>query len=162
MPSSRKYDTYNYIQGNAARKLQPAYEPERRRRPETEPKRDTRREEQIRRNREKNNVIDLKYTLVIACACMLIFGSCVSYLKVQAQITAQKSTISSLQTELNQLKNENVAKEEELNSSVDLSAIYKTASEKLGMKYADASHTILYESANPDYVKQYQNIPSNK
>lgn len=162
MANGSRYNDYSYIQGNAARQLQPAYEPERRQVPEVEPKRDRRREEQIRRNREKSNVIDFKYSVIIVCACVMIFASCISYLKVQAQISAQKTEIASLQTTLNQLTNENVAKEELLNSSVDLSAIYQTASEKLGMQYADASHTILYESADPDYVKQYQNIPDSK
>lgn len=163
MADNRRYDNYTYVDGNTVRKLNPAYEPQiERPQPKREPQRDPEKEARIRRNRERNNVIDFKYTLVIACACMIIFASCVGYLRVQAQITSQKTTISTLQTELDQLQNENVAKEEQLNSTVDLNAIYKRASEDLGMKYADSNHTILYESSDPDYVRQYQDIPDNK
>lgn len=161
------YDNYNqnysYIEGNAVRKLAPSYEPdvqvpERK----VEPKRDPQKEAQIRRNREKNNVIDFKYTVLITCACLLVFAACVGYLQMQAQISAQKSNIREMQSQLNQITNENVALEEQLNSSVDLNAIYKQATSELGMKYADSKHTILYASSNPDYVRQYKDIPSNK
>lgn len=163
MADYRRYQNYNYVDGNTVRKLNPAYEPQiERPQPKREPQRDPAKEAQIRRNRQKSNVIDFKYTLVVACACVLILASCVGYLKVQAQITSQKATISTLQTELDQLQNENVAKEEQLNSRVDLNEIYKKASSDLGMKYADSNHTILYESSDPDYVRQYQDIPDNK
>jgi cell division protein FtsL len=162
MADTRRYhnDNYDYVDGNTVRKLNPAYEPQRT--PERKPEIDPARREQIRRKREKANVIDGKYTVVIACACLVVFAACVGYLRTQAQINSQQAEIASLQTELNQLNNENVAKEEQLNSSVDLNAIYTTASKKLGMKYADSQHTILYESSDPDYVRQYQDIPDNK
>ena len=81
---------------------------------------------------------------------------------MQAQISEQRMSIAAMQTELSQLANENVAQEEQLNSSVNLNEIYTKASKEFGMKYADSNHIILYESADPDYVRQYQDIPDNK
>lgn len=165
MSDNRKTNKYNYsyVDGSTVRKLQPQYQPEPQRRERPEPsKRDLQREETIRRKREKFHVIDFKYAVVIVCACALITCFALQYLQVQSQITSQKNEIVSMQKELEQLNNENVAKEEELNSSVDLNKIYQVASVKLGMKYADSAHTIVYESANPDYVKQYHDIPKDK
>ncbi len=162
MADNRRYYDYNYIEdGNTVRKLAPEYEPQPKRQRQ-EPLRDPAREAEIRKKRAKHNVIDFKYSLVISCVCVVVLASCIGYIREQANINAHKTSIAALQSELDRINNENVAKEEALNSSVDLDAIYQRASKKLGMKYADSNHTILYESSNPDYVRQYQDIPDNK
>ncbi|MCR4715801.1 MAG: hypothetical protein K5656_01340 [Lachnospiraceae bacterium] len=157
-----RYFNEYYEEGSALRKVQPAYEPEVER-PEVErPKVDPKRQERIRKNRERYNVIDLKYTLLVACSVAIIMAACVGYLRVQASIASTRVEISSLQKEYQEITNENIAKSEVLNASVDLDSIYNRASKELGMKYADANHTILYQSSDPDYVRQFQDIPASK
>lgn len=156
---------YNYIEGNAVRQLQPAYEPEieRPQRPkEPERKVDPKVEQRRRKRLAKDTVIDFKYTMLVACVCLTSLFSCAGFLQMQAQISDQRTSIAAMQTELSQLTNENVAKEEQLNSSVNLNEIYTKASKEFGMKYADSKHIVLYESADPDYVRQYQDIPESK
>ena len=164
MADARRYRTYdyNYIEGNAVRKLEPAYEPERERPAEPQRKVDPERERRLRQRRKKQNVIDFKFMLVISISCVCVLMSTVSYLEKKSEITSRRSAIVAAQTELSQIVNENVAKEEKLNSMVDLSQIYAKASSEFGMKYADSQHTILYESSDPDYVRQYQDIPESK
>ena len=65
----RNYD-YNYIEGNAVRKLEPAYEPERERPAEPQRKVDPERERRLRQRRKKQNVIDFKFMLVISISCV--------------------------------------------------------------------------------------------
>ncbi len=156
---NRRYFDEYYEEGSALRKVQPLYEPETTSPYVEEPKIDTRREERIRKNREKYNVIDLKYTVLIMCASVILLSACVGYLKVQAAIATKRVEIAGLEQELSEVTNENIAKREMLYSSVDLDTIYNRASKDLGMKYADSNHTIIYKSSNPDYVRQYKDIP---
>ena len=157
----RDYD-YNYIEGNAVRKLQPAYEPEIERPERPERKVNPKVEERRRKRLAKDAVIDFRFTMLVGCVCLTSLFSCAGFLQMQAQISEQRMSIAAMQTELSQLTNENVAQEEQLNSSVNLNEIYTKASKEFGMKYADSNHIILYESADPDYVRQYQDIPENK
>ena len=50
---------------------------------------------------------------------------CVSYLKIQSEVTARVRNISTLEEELESLKNANDATETNINVSVDLDHVYK-------------------------------------
>ena len=156
---NRRYVNEYYEEGSALRKVAPLYQPEVERPEVEQPQVDPRRQEQVRKNREKYNIIDLKYTILMMCASVILLSACVGYLKVQASIATKRVEIAGLQQELSEVTNENIAKREMLYSSVDLGTIYSRASKDLGMKYADSNHTIIYQSSDPDYVRQYKDIP---
>ena len=108
---------------------------------------------------KKNSVIDARFAVFLTVAMVVTLYSCVSYLKLQNAVSSQRSEISSMQTELSDLKDKNVATAERLSSSVDLNAIYNIATKELGMVYADDSQVVEYKNSNPDYVRQYKDIP---
>lgn len=165
MAKSYYYREDYYYDGNAVRRYQaeaePSYEPEVER-PERKRQTDPERQKRIQKNRERHEAVDLKFTAVIAVCMGFILLCGAGYLQEKARITSTQNKISSLQSELALITNQNVAKEEQLKSSVDLKSVYEKAVKKLGMKYADADHTVLYDSADPDYVRQYRSIPEDK
>ena len=98
--------------------------------------------------------------MVVLCAALVVvMVSCIHYLKVQSQIVTQKKEIAMLEAELTQMKEDNRINYERVMGSVSLSEILKIATEELGMVYSNRDQVIYYDSVNPDYVKQYADIP---
>lgn len=150
---NRKNQQYMY--GNTARQLEYLPEYEERTRRNSNPK--TSVNAQIKT--KKNSVIDARFAVFLTAAIVVTLYSCVSYLQLQSTVSSQRDNISTMQAELSDLKDENVATAERLNSSVDLNAIYNTATKELGMVYANDNQVVEYEPSNPDYVRQYKDIP---
>ena len=42
---------------------------------------------------------------------------------------------------------------------MDLTEVYDTATKDLGMVYPQNGQVISYEASNPDYVKQFKDVP---
>lgn len=146
-----------YIEGNAARQLQPM--PERIERPERQ-ERETRQEsERVKRNRNRAKAFDLRYTVALAVATVFLFASCVNMLTMQADITEQRRQIAALESNLNELTDTNNEISKQLESSVNLPEIYVIATGELGMVYPKSGQVVSYEASNPDYVKQFMDIP---
>ena len=68
--------------------------------------------------------------------------------------------IEEMEQKLEKLTNENDAKEAGINAGIDLDEIYKTATGRLGMVYANKSRIIKYDKTESEYVRQYEDIPS--
>lgn len=153
----RNYNEY-VTEGSGARKLAAVPERQPERRPERQPVRTTQPSKRAKENYDRAYIIDRKFLFGLILAVGAIFYMCVGYIQVQAQIMTQKNDIVTKQEQLTSLVNENSALCEELNSSIDLQEIKKIATKKLHMVYAGADQTIYYESSNPDYVKQYDEI----
>ena len=115
----------------------------------------------IRRNREKALQISIPYLLMLAAATVAVVAICVSYLKVQSSITSHQTTIGKLESQLSTLKTNNSATESRINAYVDLDYIYKVATEELGMTYASDNQVIYYDKSESEYVRQYEDIPTN-
>ena len=47
-----------------------------------------------------------------------------------------------------------------LDNMYTLEQVYDAATNELGMVYARKGQIVYYESANEDYVKQYQDVPN--
>lgn len=142
-----------YIDGNTVRKLDVV----------TVPNRQYEQEEKISPKTKKKIdrvlAFDFKYTMVLVVAVGFAFWACISMISVQAQISAQKKQILALESEYQNLENDNDALNAKVNSDVDLDAIQKVAMEELGMVYPDAGQIITFESTKEQYVKQYQDVP---
>lgn len=170
-PYSRSY----YVDGNAVRKAAPApyrtnpnSRPSQKRRPEEQradqQRRYADRQRQVNQriamqNREKALRLDLRYTIFLGFAVIIMLASCVFYLNLQNTATQKNKTITALKSELASLEEINVATKERINDAIDLERVRKYATETLGMVNPDKSQIITYHSSDDDYVKQYQDIP---
>lgn len=151
---SRNETTRYYIEGNTARKLNTV--PERVERPVREERRVN---ERISRNTRRARAFDLKYTMALTVATVFLFVSCVNMLTLQADITEQRREIATLERNLESLIDTNNETGKRLESSVDLTKVYDTAIKELGMVYPQNGQIVNYEASNPDYVKQFKDVP---
>jgi len=145
-----------YIQGNTVRKMQPMREvPERQeeiRRPSTSIK--------TRRNRERALQMNFAYVLFLTGAAVLSLFVCVNFLQLQSESTANRKAVTALETELSDLKLENDTAYEHALNSLDLEYIKNVALNELGMIYAGEGQVVTYASQDSDYVRQYEDVPT--
>lgn len=152
---SRNEERRYYIEGNTARKLNTV--PQREVRPETK-KRPA--NQTISRNSKRAKAFDLNYTMALVVATAFLFASCIMMLSLQAGITEDRRQIAALESNLNELKDTNDETDKRLESSVDLTEVYDVAINELGMVYPKNGQVISYKASNPDYVKQFGDIPA--
>lgn len=153
---SRKYERNYYIEGNTARQLDAV--PVREERPKRQ--REHRVNERIGKNSRRARAFDLKYTWALTVATVFLFASCVNMLTLQADITEQRRQIAMLERGLTELTDTNNETSKRLESSVDLTKVYDVATNELGMVYPQNGQVVSYEATNPDYVKQFKDIPT--
>lgn len=145
-----------YVYGNVA--AEPAYEPEGCGREHRNRRKASR---QVRKNRHKALGMNSGYVMFLAFAAMLALAVCVNYVKLQSKITSRSESISELQAELAEMKEENNTRYNFVMDAVNLEEIRQKAQEELGMVYASEDQVIEYASPSADYVKQYENIPED-
>lgn len=147
---------YYYIEGNAARKLNTV--PVREEQPERKKERKV--NQRIQKNANRAKAFDLGYTIALMTATAILFVSCISMLTLKANVTEQRRQISMLESNLNALTDSNNETGKRLESSVDLTKIYDVATNDLGMVYPGNGQVLSYEASNPDYVKQFKDVPT--
>ena len=147
---------YYYIEGNAARKLNEV--PAIQERPER--KKEHKVNQKIQKNAKRAKAFDLQYTIALMVATTILFVSCISMLTLQANVTEQRRQIANLERNLNALTDNNNETSKRLESSVNLTRIYYVAVNDLGMVYPGNGQVISYKASNPDYVKQFKDIPT--
>lgn len=151
---SRNETTRYYIEGNTARKLNTI--PERVERPQREERKVN---ERINRNLRRARAFDLRYTIALVTATIFLFVSCINMLTLQADNTEKRRQITKLESNLSDLTDTNDETSKRLESSVNLTEVYDTATKDLGMVYPQNGQVISYEASNPDYVKQFKDVP---
>ena len=157
-----------YVEGSAARQLYDDTEytprPKTKKKTEYTPavKANKPLSEQTQRNREKAFGIGIGYIVFLALACTLILLCSIHYLQLQTEITGRKKIVTSLESELNQLKEENDAYYSQVTSNVDLNEIKKKAIGSLGMKLPSEDQIMTYETEGRSYVRQFQDVPDAK
>ena len=112
-----------------------------------------------RRNREKAARMNPAYVLFLIGAILLTSLVLIGYIRIQADNVAMVENISSLESQLNQLRLENDEEYSRIMSSVDLDEVKRIAIEELGMQYAQEGQVIQVEDTKNDYVRQYQEMP---
>lgn len=145
-----------YVYGNTA--PQPEYVPERRTR---EPLRKKKASRQVRNNRRKALRVGKSYVVFLSIAAILALAICVNYVQLQSRLTSHSKTITALQEDLADLKEENNTKYNSVMDSVNLDEIRKKAKKDLGMTYASNDQIVEYQKPSSDYVKQYEDIPED-
>lgn len=116
---------------------------------------------QVKKNRKNALHMSAGYVVFLSIAAILALVICVNYVKLQSKLTSHSKTITSLQEELSEMKEENNTKYNAVTDSVNLEEIRETAQKKLKMVYASPEQVMEYDKPSTDYVKQYENIPEN-
>ena len=86
---------------------------------------------------------------------------CVNYVELQSRITDRSKSITAMQEELANLREENNAKYNAVMDSVNLDEIRDRAQTELGMVYASPEQIVEYENPATDYVRQLEEIPDD-
>lgn len=151
-----------YVEGNAVRKMEamPDYRQERKRRQEREQEEELRRRQRAaRRNCERELRMSRSYVAFLTMA-VFVFGIFTgTYVKIQSDVTARMKAISSLESQIADLRAENDEAYKRINTTVDLEHIKDVAINELGMFYAAEEQIIYYTVENDDYMNQYGEIP---
>ena len=117
---------------------------------------------ETRKNREKASKLDLTYTVFLVISVVVTVAVCVGYLSLQNEITRTNVQIATLKSQLSTITNENAAMEERINSAIDLSQVYQAAVNEYGMTAIKEDQIHYYSNENEDYVKQYEQIPTDE
>ena len=158
--------TEGYIDGNTVRRIQA--EPKRRSQTDKENARKQKKDRE-RRQRQKNAraaarrnqelQLSLGYVLFLAVAMTVLAVVFGYYLYLQSQLNSCIKNVTTLETQVLNLRNDNDAAQKKINASVDLDTIRKKAMEKLGMVYPKEEQIKYFDVDTNDYMNQYEDIP---
>lgn len=162
----RNEETRNryYIDGNTVRRAEaaPDYRREQRERIDRQREEELRKKKRIaRKNQEKALRMGRSYVIFLTMAVMVFCAFAGVYIMLQSDVTARMSAISSLDSQINDLKADNDEAFKRLGTSIDLDSIKNKAMSELGMSYAKKSQIIYYSVVDDDYMNQYGEIPEN-
>ena len=111
-----------------------------------------------RRSREHVVQMNLRYTLFMACLVAAMTFSLIGYIKLKADISGTNKKISSLESQLTELKASNNEVYNEITGNVDLEEIRNIAVNEFGMKYADQDQIVVYSESKGDSVHQIADL----
>lgn len=150
--TSRKteYNRSYYFDGNTVRVEDPLQE---------EPQRRKKTSKRTRKNRAKATSMNREFVVFMAVISVMAMFMCVYYIQLKTEITRQTATIAARESTLTDLKADNDALENSVNTSVDLDEILRIATEKLGMHYPTEEQIQEYSTDGSGYVRQYADIP---
>ena len=103
--------------------------------------------------------ISLPLLTLLTVAVIATLFLCYRYLCLNASIDARMDHIEQLEAQLENLKTENDALEQSIDTSVDLNYVYDVAVNELGMIHAGKDNIISYDKTESEYVRQYEDIP---
>ncbi len=138
-----------YVDGSAARRLDV-------RRQLEEPRRQLSR--RTRKNRERARYMNFAYVLFLSVALGLTAFILIGYIRQESAITTSVKTISRMESELNDMRQDNDEKLNRINSGIDMEEIRRIAITELGMTYAGEGQVVEIPAEGSDYVKQYQQV----
>ena len=147
--SKRSDERYTYVEGSAVRKLQTA---------PAKKEKTQNRTRAVRRYKVKAVPMNRGYIAVMAIALIIVCSVLMGYVKLHSDITNHISSISKLESQLNELRLANDETYTKIMSSVELDEIKRIAVNELGMKYAKEGQVIEYTGEGNDYVRQYSEI----
>ena len=148
------------MDGNTVRRLEG--EPEERRRKQLEKERKERQKKNrrvARRNQEKALRMSMGYVSFCTMAVLISCVVCVTYIQLQSDITSRMKHISTLESQITDLKADNDAAIKRIDLSTDLEDVKYKAIHELGMKYAGPGQIVYYTVEDSDYMNQYSDIP---
>lgn len=158
----RHYRRDSYIEGNVVRQrervpgrsVQPA-----------EKTREQLHQERMRKNAARQNqqramAMDRGYVAYLAAATVVCFLVCAIFIYLQSDVTTRMANIASIESQIAEVKADNVAAEKRLKTTMNLDQI-KEAAKNLGLIMPGSEQVRYYSVENSDYMNQYGEIPSN-
>ena len=110
---------------------------------------------------EKSLGINMFSCIMLVGAAVFMFGLCFKIIQLGNEIEDLEKEVVTTQNDINDIKVSNNSAYQEINATVDLKEIYRTATEDLGMVFASDNQIITYENNEAAYVRQYKTIPEN-
>lgn len=157
-------DRFNYVQGNAVRRMDEA-EPVRReqeqplRKQREADKRRRSRQLAARRNRERALYMSRGYVVFLSVCVAVSAFFAVAYVRLQADVTARMRKIATLESRIADLKADNDARYNSVTTSVDLNEIKVIAIDRLGMHPATEDQIVFFSVEKNNFMDQYSDIP---
>ena len=147
-----------YIEGSTVRKLdeiQPQRIPQKspQRQVEVSPRR------RVNRAPVRKTEFNQNYAFWVVSALVIVFFVGVSMIYMETKISDQKRNLTNLEAEFNAISESNNTYKMSIENMYTLDQIQEVATNELGMTYAKKGQIVYYNSANDDFVKQYQDIP---
>ncbi|MDE5700483.1 MAG: cell division protein FtsL [Lachnospiraceae bacterium] len=149
---SRKTNQNYYVEGSAVRKVQTASAKREYERPVYQTR-------SVHKTKIKAVPMNKGYMAVAVVAFVIVCSVLIGYVNLQSNITSHITTISKLESQLNEMKLANDETYTKIMSSVDLEEIKRIAVNELGMKYAKEGQVVEYTGEGNDYVRQYGELP---
>lgn len=166
--AARKYDYNGYYERefdeNAVRERNKKFDIEREKRRKKQEKRvhlENRAQASRLRKLEKSLGINLFSCIMLVGAAVVMFTLCFKMIQLGNEIEDLERAVVTTQNDVNDLKVSNNSTYQEINATVDLKEVYRTATEDLGMVFASDNQIITYEDREAAYVRQYKTIPES-
>ena len=104
--------------------------------------------------------MSLSYLLFLSIAMVLMVGTLAWYISLQSHVSNSVKNIATLESQLNNLKQDNDEAYNRANGNVDLEEVKRIAIQEYGMTYATEGQIITYsDGGGNDYVRQIAPIP---
>lgn len=142
-----------YVEGNVVRREERVYETYGETREQVS--------RRVQRNRAKARHMSAPYVVMLTLAMAVSVVICYQMLTLKAEILSSKQHIVTLQNQLDDLRLSNNAVEDSIAIFTDLDHIYKVATEEMGMVYPTEDQVIRFDKTESEYVRQYENIPTD-
>ena len=146
-----------YVEGNTVRKLNvmPQRVPEERNERRVKPDIS----HQTRKNQERAMQMSLGYVLFLTVAVLITVGVCALYLQMQSENSIKRKNIASLESQILELRTDNDAAYNRIETSINMEEIKNTAMNEMGMVYPSEDQIIYFSVETNDYMNLYQDIP---
>lgn len=152
--------------GNAVRERDPQREERVERRSEKRRKKNIKREAIEHRARqarirrlENSRGISPAAFVVLLCSAAVMFYLWTGYIRLSDENRNLAKEASKVNAQVSQLKDVNDIAINEIDSSIDMKDVYRTAVSEMGMVFATDNQIISYEDNEAAYVRQYKDIP---
>ena len=110
------------------------------------------------RSREKVMQMNRRYALFLGLLVAAMTLSLIGYIKLMSDIAATNRKISTMESQLSELRSSNNEVYNEITGNVDLEEIRRIAIDEFGMKYADQDQIVVYSESKGDSVRQIADI----
>ena len=108
----------------------------------------------------KRHNMSLGYLQFLSLAMVLMVGTLAWYISLQSQVKNSVKNIAALESQLNNLKQDNDEAYNRANGNVDLEEVKRIAIQEYGMTYATEGQVVTYsDGGGNDYVRQLAPIP---
>ena len=117
---------------------------------------------QVEENRRRAQAITKGSLLVMTLTLSLFVVICCLFLNLQNRMNNRMDRIAALQTQVEQLSEDNETLKKRLTASENLAVIEEIAVNKLGMRTPGAGQILYYQESPEDYMLQYQDISDDE